>query len=80
MFFRRLRLLASRSEYFRSELTSLTHQTWFLPNDQAFSSIGSGLSFLFEQSNVDNTNDINDVINLLFFNYSYSLISFFVSS
>jgi hypothetical protein len=60
-FCRRLRLLAQRSDYFRSELTSLNQQTFFLPNDQAFSSFGSGLSFLFEQSATDNTNDVNDV-------------------
>jgi len=58
---RRLRLLAQRSEYFRSELTSLNHQTFFLPNDQAFASFGSGLSFLFDQTTSENTNDINDV-------------------
>jgi len=61
LFFRRLRLLAQRSEYFRSELTSLNYQTFFLPNDQAFASIGSGLGFLLEQTGQDNVNDINDV-------------------
>ncbi len=60
-FLRRLRLLASRSEYFRAELRSMHHQTFFLPNDQAFSSFGSGLNFLFDQSPIDNTNDVNDV-------------------
>ena len=64
--FRRLRLLAQRSEYFRSELTSLNHQTWFLPSDQAFASIGSGLNFLFDQSGADNINDVNDVIKIHF--------------
>ncbi len=61
IFFRRLRLLALRSDYFRSELTSRNYQTWFLPNDQAFASLGSGLNFLFDHSNIDNVNDINDV-------------------
>jgi hypothetical protein len=37
------------------------HQTFFLPNDQAFASIGSSLNFLFDPSPVDNTNDVNDV-------------------
>lgn len=71
-FFRRLRLLAQRSEYFRSELTSMNHQTWFLPSDQAFASIGSGLSFLFDQSGVDNINDVNDVtdISLIFLSFN----------
>jgi hypothetical protein len=37
------------------------HQTWFLPNDQAFASIGSSLSFLLDQSSMNSTNDINEV-------------------
>lgn len=75
-FFRRLRLLAQRSEYFRSELTSMNHQTWFLPSDQAFASIGSGLNFLFDQSGADNINDINDVIDisLMFFFNRFDLL------
>ncbi|CAF1590334.1 unnamed protein product, partial [Adineta ricciae] len=60
--FSRLRLLADRSEYFRSELRSVNQQTWFLPNDQAFASYGTGLSFLFEPLTVENINDINDFI------------------
>jgi hypothetical protein len=43
------------------------HQTWFLPNDQAFASIGSTLSFLLDQSYGNNTNDINKVNNLFYF-------------
>ncbi len=44
------------------------HQTWFLPNDQVFASIGSSLSFLLEQSYMNNTNDINEVkISIIFF-------------
>jgi hypothetical protein len=62
---RRLRQLAERSDYFRSELRSVNHQTWFLPNDQAFASMGSGLSYLLDQS-TNNTNDINEVKSLLF--------------
>jgi len=58
---RRLRQLAERSDYFRSELRSMHHQTWFLPNDQAFSGIGSSLSFLLDQSYINNTNEINEV-------------------
>jgi len=61
LIFRRLRLLASRSDYFRSELTSFNHQTFFLPNDQAFASFGSGLNFLFDNTGIDQTNDVNDV-------------------
>lgn len=61
LFLRRLRQLAERSDYFRSELRSMHHQTWFLPNDQAFASIGSTLSFLLDQSSINNTNDINEV-------------------
>lgn len=61
VFLRRLRQLAERSDYFRSELRSMHHQTWFLPNDQAFASIGSTLSFLLDQSSINNTNDINEV-------------------
>ncbi|CAF4704210.1 unnamed protein product, partial [Rotaria socialis] len=38
------------------------HQTWFLPNDQAFASMGSSLSFLFDQFYTNNTNDINEFI------------------
>ena len=53
--------MADRSEYFRSELRSANQQTWFLPNDQAFASYGTGLSFLFEPLTVENMNDINDV-------------------
>ena len=47
----------------------MNHQTWFLPSDQAFASIGSGLNFLFDQSGADNINDVNDVtdISLIFF-------------
>lgn len=59
--FRRLRQLAERSDYFRSELRSVHHQTWFLPNDQAFASMGSSLSYLLDQSFTNNTNDINEV-------------------
>jgi hypothetical protein len=60
--FRRLRQLAERSEYFRSELRqTMYHQTFFLPNDQAFSSFGSSLNFLFDQSLTNNINDVNDV-------------------
>lgn len=58
---RRLRQLAERSEYFRSELRSIHHQTWFLPNDQAFASMGSSLSYLLDQSSINNTNEINEV-------------------
>ncbi|CAF4348088.1 unnamed protein product, partial [Adineta steineri] len=58
----RLRLLADRSDYFRSELRSMHHQTWFLPNDQAFTSFGSSLNFLFEPTSPENTHDINDFI------------------
>lgn len=58
---RRLRQLAERSDYFRSELRSMHHQTWFLPNDQAFASMGSSLSFLLDQFSINNTNDINEV-------------------
>jgi hypothetical protein len=58
---RRLRQLAERNEYLRSELRSMQHQTWFLPNDQAFTSIGSSLSFLLDQAYMNNTNDINEV-------------------
>jgi hypothetical protein len=47
------------------------HQTWFLPNDQAFASIGSSLSFLLDQSYVNNTNDINEVKN---FNWFFFLL------
>ena len=65
-FLRRLRLLADRSEYFRNELRSINHQTWFLPNDQAFASIGSGLQFLFDRSSTNNENDVNDVRFLYF--------------
>ena len=54
----RLRQIAERSEYFRAELRSLNHQTFFLPNDQAFASFGSSLSFLFEQSNLNEANDV----------------------
>lgn len=63
MFFfsRRIRQLAERSDYFRSELRSMQHQTWFLPTDQAFSSMGSSLSSLLDQSSMNNTNDINEV-------------------
>jgi hypothetical protein len=43
------------------------HQTWFLPNDQVFASIGSSLSFLLEQSYMNNTNDINEVKISIFF-------------
>ncbi|CAF4476724.1 unnamed protein product, partial [Rotaria sp. Silwood2] len=60
--FSRLRQLADRSDYFRSELRSMHHQTWFLPNDQAFASLGANAQFLFEQSLMNNTNDINDFI------------------
>ncbi|CAF2156365.1 unnamed protein product, partial [Rotaria magnacalcarata] len=60
--FSRLRQLADRSEFFRSELRSMHHQTWFLPNDQAFASMGSSLSFLFDQFYTNNTNDINEFI------------------
>ncbi|CAF4181530.1 unnamed protein product [Rotaria sp. Silwood2] len=60
--FSRLRQLAERSDYFRSELRSMHHQTWFLPNDQAFASMGPSLSFLFEQFYMNNTNDINEFI------------------
>ncbi|CAF0817027.1 unnamed protein product [Adineta steineri] len=60
--FSRLRLLADRSDYFRSELRSMHHQTWFLPNDQAFTSFGSSLNFLFEPTSPENTHDINDFI------------------
>jgi hypothetical protein len=58
---RRLRQLAERSDYFRSELRSIHHQTWFLPNDQAFASMGSSLSFLLDQTSINNSNDINEV-------------------
>jgi len=37
------------------------HQTWFLPNDQAFAGMGSSLSFLLNQASWNNTNDINEV-------------------
>jgi len=37
------------------------HQTWFLPNDQAFAGMGSSLSFLLNQASLNNTNDINEV-------------------
>ncbi|CAF3466569.1 unnamed protein product [Rotaria socialis] len=60
--FSRLRQLADRSDFFRSELRSMHHQTWFLPNDQAFASMGSSLSFLFDQFYTNNTNDINEFI------------------
>ncbi|UJR14861.1 hypothetical protein I4U23_001846 [Adineta vaga] len=60
--FSRLRLLADRSEYFQAELRSINHQTWFLPNDQAFSSFGTGLSFLFEAPSANNIHDINDFV------------------
>ncbi|CAF1122677.1 unnamed protein product [Rotaria sordida] len=60
--FSRLRLLADRSDYFRSELRSMHHQTFFLPNDQAFANLGANAQFLFEQSLMNNTNDINDFI------------------
>ncbi|CAF4797579.1 unnamed protein product [Rotaria sp. Silwood1] len=60
--FSRLRLLADRSDYFRSELRSPHHQTWFLPNDQAFANLGANAQFLFEQSIINNTNDVNDFI------------------
>ena len=39
----------------------MNQQTWFLPNDQAFSNFGSGLNFLFENALVNNSNDLNDV-------------------
>ena len=58
---RRLRQLVERSDYFRSELRSMQHQTWFLPNDQAFASMGSSLSSLLDQSNMNSLNDINEV-------------------
>ena len=58
---RRLRQLAERSDYFRSELRSMHHQTWFLPNDQAFTAMGSTLGFLLDQTSLNNTNDINEV-------------------
>ena len=61
IFSRRLRMLAERSEYFRSELRSANQQTWFFPNDQAFASLGSNLNFLFDPNFANNTNDINDV-------------------
>lgn len=60
LLFSRLRLLAERSEYFRSELRSRAQQTWFFPTDQAFASYGPSLNFLFDPSS-NNTNDINDV-------------------
>ncbi|CAF4046657.1 unnamed protein product [Adineta steineri] len=60
--FSRLRQLAERSDYFRSELRSIHHQTWFLPNDQAFASMGSSLSYLLDQSSMNNTNDINEFV------------------
>ncbi|CAF3692677.1 unnamed protein product [Rotaria sordida] len=60
--FSRLRQLAERSDFFRSELRSMHHQTWFLPNDQAFASMGSSFSFLFEQFSTNNTNDVNEFI------------------
>ncbi len=50
------------------------HQTWFLPNDQVFASIGSSLSFLLEQSYMNNTNDINEVKISIFFLQYFSLI------
>jgi len=51
------------------------HQTWFLPNDQVFASIGSSLSFLLEQSYMNNTNDINEVkISIIFFLQYFLLI------
>lgn len=59
--FRRIRQLADRSDYFRSELRSPHYQTWFLPNDQAFASITSSLSFLLDQTSINNTHDINEV-------------------
>ena len=71
-FSRRLRILAERSEYFRSELRSSNHQTWFLPNDQAFASLGSNLNFLFDPNVGNNTNDINDV--------RFAILCFIVSS
>lgn len=37
------------------------HQTWFLPTDQAFATMGSSLSFLSDYNNINSTNDINDV-------------------
>ncbi|CAF0877364.1 unnamed protein product [Adineta ricciae] len=61
--FSRLRQLAERSEYFRSELRSINQQTWFLPNDQAFASMGSSLSYLLDQTSINNTNEINEFIN-----------------
>ena len=63
--FSRLRQLAERSDYFRSELRSMNQQTWFLPNDQAFASMGSSLSSLLDQSNMNSLNDINEVGNYL---------------
>ncbi|CAF3799049.1 unnamed protein product [Rotaria sp. Silwood1] len=60
--FSRLRLIAERSDYFRSELRSMHHQTWFLPNDEAFDSMGTTLNFLFEPFSINNTNDINEFI------------------
>lgn len=60
---RRLRQLAERSDYFRSELRSMHHQTWFLPNDQAFASMGSSLSSLLDQTNMNSLNEINEVSN-----------------
>lgn len=64
--FRRLRQLAERSDYFRSELRSMQQQTWFLPNDQAFTGMGSSLSSLLDQSNMNSINDINEVSDSLF--------------
>lgn len=74
-FLRRLRMLAERSDYFRSELRSTHHQTWFLPNDQAFASLGSSFQYLFEQSFINNTNEVNDV-RYLFWLIEYILSKF----
>ncbi|CAM2714920.1 unnamed protein product [Rotaria socialis] len=60
--FSRLRQLAQRSEYFRAELRSMNHQTFFLPNDQAFASLGANAEYLLEQSLRNNTNDVNEFV------------------
>lgn len=44
----------------------MQQQTWFLPNDQAFAGMGSSLSSLLDQSNMNSINDINEVSDNLF--------------
>lgn len=39
----------------------MNYQTFFLPNDQAFASLGANADYILEQSLANNTNDVNEV-------------------